>query len=354
MNQDIAGRFDNVRRFSKSVRASEYHITNACNIRCQGCWFFAHEFDKPGNKSEAEARKFTELEAFVLSERARGINTALLIGGEPTLFPERIAVYVKNMDNVTISSNGLKPLPRSEFENVNVALTMFGGYKSDDTLRAIRPNGKPFSGLFDTVLRNYRADQRAIFIYAVTAQHVAEVRPTVERIIDNGNIVAFNYYHDYRSRTEYGADTNGLLDTMLDLRDRYPSQVASHAYHIRALVTGAVHFGRFAYESCPSVSVDAKVNEQRIANGHKYLPKFNAWAADLKTVLKCCTSGECESCRDSQAVYTWLLVNVEHFLETPQLMETWVEIAESYWSQFTWSPYSLYRKAHANDLLIAG
>lgn len=344
LSQTIAARLEAVRRYSKSVRASEYHVTNACNIRCKGCWFFVHEFDKPGIKSAKESNALDELETFVRSELERGVNTALLIGGEPTLFPERVAVYVQHMEHVTISSNGLRPLPREGFEAVNVALTLFGGLRADDGLRAIRPGGRPFTGLFDTVLGNYKDDDRAIFIYAVTPEHVDEIRPTVERILDNGNVLSFNYYHDYATAQRLPDRVDALLDTMLELKEQYPDRIASHPHHMTALVRGETRFGRFGYDTCPSVSVDHPENRERLANGNRFLPKFNAWAADLKTVLKCCTSGECTSCRDSQAVYTWLLVNFEHYAGSPADITTWVDIAESYWSQFTWSPYSLYHK----------
>jgi organic radical activating enzyme len=344
LDQTTAARLDAVRRYSKSVRASEYHITNACNIRCKGCWFFVHEFDKPGVKSLKEIVAVAELERFVLRERERGVNTALLIGGEPTLFPDRIAVYVKHMEHVTISTNGLKPLPKSGFEDVNVAITLFGGLRSDDGLRAIRPGGKPFTGLLETALRNYEDDNRAIFIYAVTPDHVDEIEPTVERILGNGNVLSFNYYHDYAAAQQYPERVDELLDTLVALKAKYPDRIASHPHHMTALVRGEMHFGRFGYDTCPSVSVDHPDNQARLANGNRFLPKFNAWAADLSTVLKCCTSGECASCRDSQAVYTWLLVNVEHYSSSVADLTTWIDIAESYWAQFTWSPYSLYHK----------
>lgn len=343
---ELAQRFDAVRMYSKSVRASEYHITNACNIRCEGCWFFAHEFDKVGNKSTKESNDVSELDAFVRKERARGVNTALLIGGEPSLFPERVAMYVQHMDNVTISTNGLKRFPRDGFEQLNVAVTLFGGLKSDDLMRAIKPGGRRFSGLFETALLNYRGDDRVIFIYAVSERHVAEIPATVARIVDNGNVLTFNYYHDYGGPSGPNGvcrDSAALMDVLSEMALKYPGRIASHPEHIRAIATGESRFGRFSYEVCPSVSVDYAPNRERLANGNKHLPKFNAWAADLKTVLKCCTSGDCKSCRDSQAVYSWLLVNAEHYLSTPELLWTWVELAESYWAQFTWSPYSLYR-----------
>ncbi len=63
------------------------------------------------------------------------------------------------------------------------------------------------------------------------------------------------------------------------------------------------------------------------------------YAPDLTTIHFCCTSGHCEGCRDSQAVQTWLLVSVRHFLQSKQGLQTWVELAENYWRQFVWSPY---------------
>ena len=69
------------------------------------------------------------------------------------------------------------------------------------------------------------------------------------------------------------------------------------------------------------------------------LPFFNTWAADKSTVKFCCTSGHCTGCRDSQAVFSWLLVNRDQFLDSAGSLLTWVELAESYWKQFIWSPY---------------
>lgn len=338
-------RFDAIRAFSHSVRTSEYHLTNACNIRCKGCWFFEKEFDKPGVQSGRETAKRPELEAFVMKEVSRGINHSLLIGGEPSMFPERISVYVEHMKHVTISTNGYKKLPYEGFESTCIGLSIFGGEKSDDRIRAIRPNGTPFTGLFETALRNYENDDRVWVNYAVTPTLVEEVIPTVRRIIDNGNIVNFNYYHDYSSHTDYAGDTTELYDALMECRTRWPKQIVSHPYYLKTLLSGKSHFGTFGYDTCPSLSVDFPGNQERINNGNRVLPLFNAWAADLKTVVKCCTSGDCESCRDSQAVHSWLISNIKKFSDNAENLKTWIELAESFWAQYSWSDYSLYKKA---------
>src|SRR5437773_1450785 len=253
-DEALLARFHAVRAFSRTIRSSEYHVTNACNIRCRGCWFFTFDFDKQ-TKDQTD---LAALRAFIQRERARHINAALLIGGEPTLVPDRIMAFVEGMEYITISTNGVRPLPRDGFERVSVAITLFGGGPLDDALR---------------------------------------------------------------------------------VGDTYPDTVLSHPYYLRALINGQTEFGRFGYNVCPSVSWDHPAHATRRANGNPTLPLFNVYAPDLTTIHFCCTSGHCEGCRDSQAVQSWLLVSARQFLHSEEGLRTWVELAETYWRQFVWSPY---------------
>jgi MoaA/NifB/PqqE/SkfB family radical SAM enzyme len=335
-DEALLQRFRAVRSFSRSVRASEYHITNACNLRCRGCWFFTFEFDRE-TKDQTDLAK---LRVFIERERARHINAALLIGGEPTLVPDRVMAFAEGMEYVTLSTNGLRPLPRAGFERVSIGITLFGGGDLDDELRAITPGGRTFTGLFEIALRNYRDDPRVIFNYAVTGSGVEHIEGTVRRIRDNGNRVTFNLYSEYHTDTplQHSQDQR-LLDEVLRVAGAYPNAVVAHPYYLSALVTGGTEFGRFGYDVCPSVSCDHPGHAARRANGNPTLPLFNVYGADLQTVQFCCTSGHCEGCRDSQAVQSWLLVSVRRFLDSEEGLRTWVELAESYWRQFVWSPY---------------
>jgi hypothetical protein len=333
---DLALRFARVRSFSHTVHASEYHLTNACNLRCKGCWFFVNDFDK----ATSEVGDLAALRSFVQRERERGVNAALLIGGEPTLVPNRVSVYVEEMTYVNISTNGLRPLPREGFENVTVAVTLFGGGPLDDELRGIRPNGSSFSGLFEQALGNYRGDPRTIFIFALTESGIKHIEPTVARIADNGNLVTFNFYSAYGTHDPVRLDQgHALLDEALRVRELYPDTVTSHPYYISTMITGKSHWDSFSYDVCPSISVAHPGHAVRRRNGNPTLPGFNAWAADLQTVEFCCTSGRCAECRDSQAVLSWLLVSARKFFDSPEHLRWWVEIAESYWRQLYWSPF---------------
>src|SRR2546425_11210997 len=126
-DEALLQRFRAVRAFSRRVRASEYHITNACNLRCRGCWFFTFDFDKR-SRDETDLAKLRD---FIERERARHINAALLIGGEPTLVPDRVMAFVERMDYVTISTNGFRPLPRAGFEAASIGNTPLRGGSLD-------------------------------------------------------------------------------------------------------------------------------------------------------------------------------------------------------------------------------
>src|SRR2546429_9274478 len=87
----------------------------------------------------------------------RHINAALLIGGEPTLVPDRIMAFVEGMEYVTISTNGFRPLPRDGFERVSVAITLFGGGSLDDEIWAFNPHERTFHCLFGHPRGHYTA-----------------------------------------------------------------------------------------------------------------------------------------------------------------------------------------------------
>ena len=323
-----------LKKLMRKIRISEYHVTNACNLRCKGCWFFEYDFDK----RTRDAKDLEALNVFLRNERARGINTAIVIGGEPTLFPHRIAAFVDHMDYVSVATNGLRKLPTQGFERVTLLVALFGGSRLDDELRAIKPGGRRFTGLLDESLKNYKQDPRAFFLFAITEDGIDQIEEAVKRIEDNGNRLHFSFYSRYDSNDPLRVE-NGkkLLDTALRVKQLYPNTVASHPYYIKTMITGWSHWAEFGYRVCPSISVDHPAHAVRLANGHPVLPSFNAWAADLKTINFCCTSGHCDGCRDSHAVFSWLLTNAQKFRESKQLLKTWIEISESFWSQYIWA-----------------
>lgn len=332
---DLAERLHAVRDMGLRVTACEVHLTTTCNIRCKGCWYFEGGFDA----AVPETSDPVVITNFVESLVTRGVTQATLIGGEPTLVLGRVTPFVERLPYVTVSTNGIRPFPQEGYENVAVAISLFGGGPLDDALRGYRPNGSAFGGLFETALGHYRNDPRVIFVYALSEEGLHYVEPTVRAIQDNGNQVTFNFYSahgsDHALRIENEKRT---LDEALRVKQNYPQTVVSHPYFIEALITGRTHWGgEFGYDVCPSISVDHPDHAERIHNGNPVLDRFAVYGADYKTLQFCCTSGNCSDCRDSQGVYSWLLVSMNRFLDDADRLETWLDLAESYWRQWYWA-----------------
>ena len=76
-----------------NIRSSIYDVTNQCNLRCKGCFFFSSDEHKEAPEEMAIAR----WEAFVEREQVRGVNLAILIGGEPTLHLDRVEAFYKRL-----------------------------------------------------------------------------------------------------------------------------------------------------------------------------------------------------------------------------------------------------------------
>ncbi|MNQ82537.1 hypothetical protein D3C85_975900 [compost metagenome] len=74
---------------------------------------------------------------------------------------------------------------------------------------------------------------------------------------------------------------------------------------------------------------------------------------NMRIAAKCCTSGECGNCRDSQAVISWILVNAKRVMQVPDGLRIWTEVAESYFSQFVWSRYHPRNKKSINSSGVA-
>lgn len=332
---NLAERLRVVRDMGRRVRACEVHLTTTCNIRCTGCWYFEGGFDKAVRETSDPGL----IRAFAEKLSADGVTQATLIGGEPTLVLDRVTPFVEKLPYITISTNGLRPLPRNGFENVAIGISLFGGGPLDDDLRAHRPNGSSFTGLFDTALKHYHDDPRVTFVFALSEDGLPYIESTVRAVQDNGNQVTFNFYSAHG--TDHPLHTDNEKQTLaeaLRVKELFPETVVCHPYFIESLITGRGHWGgRFGYDVCPSISVDLPEHAQRVNNGHPVLDGFAVYGADYETLQFCCTSGDCSGCRDSQAVYSWLMVSFNRFLEDVGQLETWLGLAESYWRQWYWS-----------------
>ena len=90
-------------------------------LALQGVLFFSSDEHKAADE-EKEIRKW---ETFVDKEMQRGVNLAILIGGEPTLYLDRIEAFYRRLPTFC-ATNGLIKVPRDRFPDMMVGISLWG------------------------------------------------------------------------------------------------------------------------------------------------------------------------------------------------------------------------------------
>jgi len=305
-------------REAGAIRSISLDITDKCNLRCKGCYYFEEGMDRfvsPGNEE-----LFDE---FIGQEKARGTNFVTIVGGEPTLVLDRVKKIHDNF-RTNVATNGLIKIPFEGFEKMPIGIAVWGDYETDKQLRS---NSK--KDLFSIALENYRDDPRAFWYYTVAPGCAEEVERVVERCVENGNYVLFNYYSDVGN---YG----GLLDYRLGFKavqseidrmiEQYPGRIFMTSYFNQVISSGKLFDESWGYDVCTNLSTNYDPNAARLKNGKPYNKHFRAYYADFKTTRRCCTgvNRDCDSCFDTWEHFSWIMINMKKHLGSKAEFANWL------------------------------
>ncbi|MCK7514480.1 MAG: hypothetical protein MZV70_67670 [Desulfobacterales bacterium] len=116
-------------------------------------------------------------EAFVEREKARGVNLAILIGGEPTLYLDRVEAFYKRLPTYC-ATNGLIKVPRDRFPDMMVGISLWGDEEDEKLLR-----GKD---TFAVSSRNYAGDPYTYYLYTITPRQLGRTERVIRKIARRG------------------------------------------------------------------------------------------------------------------------------------------------------------------------
>lgn len=320
--------YERYKRISRlNIRSSIYDITNRCNLRCKGCFFFSSDEHKAAPE-ETDIRKW---EAFVEREQARGVNLAILIGGEPTLYLDRVEVFYRRLPSYC-ATNGLIKVPRDRFPDMMLGISLWGDEADEQTLR-----GKD---TFAVSSKNYAGDPCAYYLYTVTPKQVGYTEKIIKRIADVGLKVHLQLLSNDEGVEGFSWEDQQLQDIRIEMDemlDRYPQTVISCKYYHEIITTGRMLGRTFGWPECPSVTepIDSR-NPQP-----KRLIHFIRWAADLNTMHRCCTSAtrDCAICKDGAAHMSWVMVNKRAHLKSARDLQNWIEVYEMFAKLYSFIPW---------------
>jgi MoaA/NifB/PqqE/SkfB family radical SAM enzyme len=320
--------YERYKRISRlNIRSSIYDVTNQCNLRCRGCFFFSSDEHKAAPE-EMDIRKW---EVFVDSEKARGVNLAILIGGEPTLYLDRVAAFYKRLPTYC-ATNGLIKVPRDRFPDMMVGISLWGDEEDEKVLRD--------KDTFAISSKNYAGDPYTYYLYTITPKQVGRIESIIRRIADAGLKVHLQLLSNdegvegFSWTDELLRDIRDEMDIMLD---RYPNTVISSKYYHEIITTGQMLGRSFGWNECPSVTEPMDRRKPQ----PKRLIRFIRWAADLHTMHRCCTSAtrDCSICKDGAAHMSWVMVNKRAHLRSAKDLQGWIEVYEMFAKLYRFIPW---------------
>jgi len=320
--------YERYKRISKlNIRSSIYDVTNKCNLRCKGCFFFSSDEHKK-SPDEMDIRKW---EDFVDKEKKRGVNLAILIGGEPTLFLDRVEAFYKRLPTYC-ATNGIIKVPRDRFPGMMVGISLWGDEEDEKTLRG--------RDTFTQSRKNYEGDQYTYYLYTITPKQIGRIERIIKKIADVGLKV-----HMQLLSNDEGVDGFSWTDQELsairiemdEMLEKYPETVISSKYYHEIITTGKMLGRPFGWDECPSVTKPLDTRNPQ----PKRLIEFIRWAADLQTMHRCCTSEtrDCSTCKDGAAHMSWVMVNKRAHLRSARNLQNWIEVYEMFGKLYKFIPW---------------
>jgi MoaA/NifB/PqqE/SkfB family radical SAM enzyme len=140
--------------------SAELDVTDNCNLHCSHCYHFAN---RPRKKvPEVPLSQWRHRLAFL---HQQGIRFLLLVGGEPALRPDVLALATKRFPFVYAITNGTLPIDRALPLRLFVSLD--GGPRTNDAMRG--------AGVYERVIDNVTGDGRVVFNMVLTAENYTEL-----------------------------------------------------------------------------------------------------------------------------------------------------------------------------------
>jgi MoaA/NifB/PqqE/SkfB family radical SAM enzyme len=312
MHREIRERWEKVRKYF-FLRESTYDMTNRCNIRCEGCYYY--EGDKQFAGESKDPNRWRKL---MQAEKARGITYVVLAGAEPSLVPELCEACFEEMPLGTIASNGLIPIPESI--NYKIHVSVWGNDETSLKIRKAR-------NMLLRQIENYKGDPRAVFVYTFTRDNIDQAYEITEILAKHGGKLTFNAFSapvGYAGPLRHTpASLEQTRKAMIDLLSRYPDNVLFSRY---SAVAHTHQYGLHALYSCSYPRMNPSIH---LGLGRS----FRQYRADLtwdRDAACCVPDTDCADCRHyaaGSAVVTARLFRHANDIDT---FRSWLDYVDTY------------------------
>ncbi len=309
---EVRQRWEKVKKYF-FLRESTYDMSNRCNLRCDGCYYF--EGEKQFAVENAQVEAWREL---MQSEKKRGITYVVLAGAEPSLVPELLEVCFQELPLGSIATNGFRKIPESVGYKIHISV-----WGNDETSLRIRKA----KDLLKKQIENYRNDPRAVFVYTFTRENIEEVSEVAKRLVSENCRLTFNVFSSpvgYNGPLRHdGESLARARTTMIELLEKYPQHVLFSVYNAVA------HTHQGSLHDLFSCLYPRQNPSQDLGLGRS----FRQYRTDLKwdrSAACCVPDTDCADCRhyaSGSAIVTARLFRHADKLET---FQAWLDYVDTY------------------------
>lgn len=317
---EIAARYRKVRKYF-FLRESAYDMTSACQLRCEGCYYF--QGDKYAVRDQRDPEQWR---AFFEGEKERGITYVVLAGAEPALVPKLLRTCYDVIPLGSIASNGLKPID-SEIR-YRLHLSVWGDSAGDPKYRKLA-NGKPGPNCLPVQLKNYKDDERVVFVYTFNNENVDQLDEVVERVHDGGHQISFNIFSDpavYNSPLKFRDTLKRTRAKMIQALEEYPETVIYSYYNAEVHTDDRSLHSLFG---CPYPR--AQLAQGTVPTGLSN--SFRSYRTNLthEPTSDCCVPDtDCSDCRHYAAGSAIVTSRLNLHVESEKQFRGWLDYVDTY------------------------
>ena len=309
---DVKERWEKVRKYF-FLRESTYDMSNRCNIRCDGCYYF--EGDKQFAREINDAEAWRKL---MQSEKARGITYVVLAGAEPSLVPELLDVCYQEMPLGSIATNGFKKIPESVGYKIHISV-----WGNDETSLRVRKA----KNLLKKQIENYKNDPRAVFVYTFTRENIEEANEVAAQLNACDCKLTFNVFSSpvgYTGPLRHDEESlKRVRSSMIALLKKYPQNVLFSVYNAVA------HAHKSSLHDLYSCSYPRQNRSQDIGLGRS----FRQYRTDLnwdRSVACCVPDTDCNDCRHYAAGSAVVTARLYRHVNNLATFKSWLDYVDTY------------------------
>jgi MoaA/NifB/PqqE/SkfB family radical SAM enzyme len=309
---EVRERWEKVRKFF-FLRESTYDMSNRCNLRCDGCYYYEGEKQFTEENHDLEAWR-----QLMKAEKKRGITYVVLAGAEPSLVPERLEACFQEIPLGSIATNGFKKIPESVGYRIHISV-----WGNDETSARVRKA----KGLLERQIENYRHDSRAVFVYTFTRENIDEVREVAQRLVAEDGLLTFNVFSSpigYAGPLRHDQESlKRVQSATIDLLERYPRNVLFSVYNAVA------HTHKSSLHELYACLYPRQNRSQDLGLGRS----FRQYRTDLnwdRSVACCVPDTDCADCRHYASGSAIVTARLYRHAIDGATFKSWLDYVDTY------------------------